>query len=143
MLSHRSSSSSIGDRLLSELRLLAPASDVHIRIFAPKERKFTAWIGGSILSHLPTFSKMWVSASEYQEEGSTVVRVFETCALFPKKILVHRSTERRLHNKDEHFYTQSIYASVSMFSVLSHEKRQSLKRSFHKRSSNQTSNPHL
>jgi hypothetical protein len=46
---------------------------VHIRIFAPKERRFTAWIGGSILSHLPTFSKMWVSAAEYQEEGAGVV----------------------------------------------------------------------
>ncbi len=46
---------------------------MHIRIFAPKERRFTAWIGGSILSHLPTFSKMWVSAAEYQEEGASVV----------------------------------------------------------------------
>jgi centractin len=63
----------IGDRLLSELRLLAPASDVHIRIFAPKERRFTAWIGGSILSHLPTFSRMWVTSKEYQEEGAAVV----------------------------------------------------------------------
>ncbi len=63
----------IGDRLLSELRLLAPAADVHIRIFAPKERRFTAWIGGSILSHLPTFSRMWVTSKEYQEEGAAVV----------------------------------------------------------------------
>ena len=63
----------IGDRLLSELRQMAPASDVHIRIFAPKERRFTAWIGGSILSHLPTFSRMWITSTEYADAGLSVV----------------------------------------------------------------------
>ena len=62
-----------GDRLLSELRLVAPANDVHIRIFAPKERRFTTWIGGSILSHLPTFTKMWISSAEYEEEGAAAI----------------------------------------------------------------------
>lgn len=63
----------LGDRLLSELRGLAPAADVLVRIYAPKERRFTAWIGGSILAHLPTFKKMWVSSEEYQEEGAAVI----------------------------------------------------------------------
>lgn len=63
----------LGDRLLSELRSLAPANDVLVRIFAPKERRFTTWIGGSILAHLPTFKRMWVSAEEYQEEGAAVI----------------------------------------------------------------------
>lgn len=63
----------IGDRLLSELRTLAPANDVHIRLYAPKERRFTAWIGGSILSHLPTFAKMWISSAEYEEEGAAAI----------------------------------------------------------------------
>lgn len=63
----------LADRLLSELRQLAPSPDMQVRLFSPKERRFTAWIGGSILAHLPTFRKMWVSAEEYQEEGASVI----------------------------------------------------------------------
>lgn len=55
-----------GDRLLAETRKLAP-KDVKIKIFAPPERKYSTWMGGSILASLSTFKKMWVSADEYQE----------------------------------------------------------------------------
>ncbi len=34
------------------------------------ERKFAAWIGGSILSCLGTFQQLWVSKSEYEEQGA-------------------------------------------------------------------------
>lgn len=57
-----------GDRLLSELRKLAP-KDLKIRISAPQERLYSTWIGGSILASLDTFKKMWVSKREYNEEG--------------------------------------------------------------------------
>ncbi|CCJ31299.1 unnamed protein product [Pneumocystis jirovecii] len=40
-----------GDRLLSEIRRLA-VKDVKIKIFAPPERKYSTWIGGSILASL-------------------------------------------------------------------------------------------
>lgn len=33
------------------------------KILAPPERKFSTWIGGSILASLPTFKKMWVSTA--------------------------------------------------------------------------------
>merc|ERR1711918_76553 len=46
-----------GDRLLNEVRKLAP-KDIKIRISAPPERKFSTWIGGSILASLATFKKM-------------------------------------------------------------------------------------
>ena len=48
-----------GNRLLSEMKALAPSAP-KIRISAPPERKFTTWIGGSILAALDTFKKMFV-----------------------------------------------------------------------------------
>jgi centractin len=46
-----------GDRLLSELQRLA-VKDMRIKIFAPPERKYVTWIGGSILAGLSTFRKV-------------------------------------------------------------------------------------
>ncbi|KAG0235452.1 Actin-2 [Actinomortierella wolfii] len=56
-----------GDRLLLEIKKLA-LKDIKIKISAPPERKYSTWIGGSILASLSTFKKMWVSAEEYQED---------------------------------------------------------------------------
>jgi len=61
-----------GDRMIHEIRKLAP-KDIKIRISAPPERKFSTWIGGSILASLATFKKMWVSKEEYEEDGYTVL----------------------------------------------------------------------
>ncbi|KAJ7038183.1 actin-related protein [Mycena filopes] len=60
-----------GDRLLNETKKLA-LKDVKIRIYAPPERKYSTWIGGSILAGLNTFKKMWVSAEEYQEDPDII-----------------------------------------------------------------------
>jgi centractin len=43
-----------------------------IKILAPPERKYSTWIGGSILASLNTFKKMWVSAEEYQEDPEII-----------------------------------------------------------------------
>ncbi|PVZ97648.1 hypothetical protein BB558_006381 [Smittium angustum] len=56
-----------GDRMLSEIRK-ASLADTKIKIYAPPERKYSTWIGGSILASLSTFKKMWVSADEYQDD---------------------------------------------------------------------------
>eukprot|EP00696_Hemimastix_kukwesjijk_P013936 gnl/Hemi2/27813_TR9189_c0_g1_i1.p1 gnl/Hemi2/27813_TR9189_c0_g1~~gnl/Hemi2/27813_TR9189_c0_g1_i1.p1 ORF type:complete len:382 (-),score=140.79 gnl/Hemi2/27813_TR9189_c0_g1_i1:242-1387(-) len=61
-----------GERLAHELRKLAP-KDVRIRIHAPAERQISTFVGGSILSSLSTFKRMWISASEYQEDGPSVL----------------------------------------------------------------------
>ncbi|KAI6133081.1 actin-like protein [Pisolithus croceorrhizus] len=60
-----------GDRLLNEVKKLA-LKDVKIKIYAPPERKYSTWIGGSILAGLGTFKKMWVSAEEYQEDPDII-----------------------------------------------------------------------
>jgi centractin len=46
-----------GDRLLFEVQRLA-VKDMRIKIFAPPERKYSTWIGGSILAGLSTFRKV-------------------------------------------------------------------------------------
>jgi hypothetical protein len=46
-----------GDRLLNELRKLA-IRDAKIKIYAPPERKYSTWIGGSILAGLNAFKKV-------------------------------------------------------------------------------------
>jgi actin len=62
----------IDKRLEKELTALAPAS-VKVKIVAPPERKYSVWIGGSILSSLSTFQDMWISKDEYDESGPGIV----------------------------------------------------------------------
>jgi len=62
----------IEQRLEKEMKALAPnGSD--IKIIAPPERKYSVWIGGSILASLSTFEEMWVTKGEYDESGPTIV----------------------------------------------------------------------
>merc|ERR1711872_110889 len=42
---------------------------IKIKIIAPPERKYSVWIGGSILASLSTFQQMWISKQEYDECG--------------------------------------------------------------------------
>jgi centractin len=46
-----------GDRLLQETRKLA-SRDTKIKIIAPPERKYSTWIGGSILASLSAFKQV-------------------------------------------------------------------------------------
>ncbi|KAF4659437.1 Actin, aortic smooth muscle [Perkinsus olseni] len=62
----------IGERMTKELTALAP-STMKIKVVAPPERKYSVWIGGSILSSLSTFQQMWISKQEYDESGPTIV----------------------------------------------------------------------
>merc|ERR1712226_192888 len=62
----------IAERMQKEVTALAPAS-MKIKIVAPRERKHSEWIGGSILSSLSTFEQMWISKEEYDESGPSIV----------------------------------------------------------------------
>ncbi|XP_057863423.1 actin [Cryptomeria japonica] len=62
----------MADRLAKELTALTPSS-VKIKVIAPPERKYSVWIGGSILASLSTFQQMWISKEDYEESGSSVV----------------------------------------------------------------------
>jgi len=60
------------ERMTKELTALAP-STMKIKVVAPPERKYSVWIGGSILASLSTFQQMWISKSEYDESGPSIV----------------------------------------------------------------------
>ncbi|CAI5759756.1 unnamed protein product [Candida verbasci] len=78
-----------GDRMLKELKDLqvdktessiwnksisnsAYNTKMKVKIYAPNERKYTTWIGGSILASLSTFKKMWITAAEYNENPGII-----------------------------------------------------------------------
>jgi actin len=62
----------IAERIQKEIKALAPDS-MTIKIIAPPERKYSVWIGGSILSSLSTFEEMWITKNEYDEAGPSIV----------------------------------------------------------------------
>uniref|UniRef100_A0A7I5EAB9 Actin n=1 Tax=Haemonchus contortus TaxID=6289 RepID=A0A7I5EAB9_HAECO len=62
----------INDRMKKDLTSLAP-STMRIKIMAPPERKYSVWIGGSVLASLSTFQMMWITKSEYDEYGAAIV----------------------------------------------------------------------
>lgn len=60
------------DRMRKELDATVP-STVKTKVIAPPERKYSPWIGGSILSSLSSFQQMWISKTDYDEYGPTIV----------------------------------------------------------------------
>ena len=62
----------IAERMQKEIVALVP-STMEVKIIAPPDRKYSAWIGGSILASLSTFQEMWISKQEYDESGPSIV----------------------------------------------------------------------
>ena len=62
----------IDTRLQSDLKSMVPELVVP-NVSAPPERKYSVWIGGSILSSLPSFEDMWITNAEYEEYGPSIV----------------------------------------------------------------------
>eukprot|EP01012_Entosiphon_sulcatum_P029611 TRINITY_DN3617_c0_g1_i1.p2 TRINITY_DN3617_c0_g1~~TRINITY_DN3617_c0_g1_i1.p2 ORF type:complete len:373 (-),score=45.18 TRINITY_DN3617_c0_g1_i1:1723-2841(-) len=60
-----------GERLFAEVR--QRAKDAKLVLHAPPERKYTTWVGGSILASLATFKNLWTSAEEYKEQGPRAI----------------------------------------------------------------------
>lgn len=60
------------ERLERDLTNMSPAK---VRVTASNltvERKYSSWIGGSILASLGTFQQMWISKAEYDEAGAAI-----------------------------------------------------------------------
>ncbi|XP_060062951.1 actin, clone 302-like [Ylistrum balloti] len=62
----------MAERLQKEMSGIVPKY-IDVKIIAPPERKYSAWIGGSVLASLSTFSDMWISKQEYDESGPRIV----------------------------------------------------------------------
>ncbi|CAM9102360.1 unnamed protein product [Phaeothamnion confervicola] len=56
------------ERLAEEAARLLPSA-LRVKVLAPQERRFAAWVGGSILATLGTFQQLWLSRAEYNELG--------------------------------------------------------------------------
>ena len=62
------------ERLQADLTVAFP--NPKVRVIANSnsvERKYGAWIGGSVLGSLGTFHQMWISKEEYKEFGPGIV----------------------------------------------------------------------
>ena len=62
----------IADRMKKEIKALVPCTK-KVVIVSPPERKYSVWIGGSILASLSNFQSMWISKQEYDESGPSIV----------------------------------------------------------------------
>ena len=62
----------LAERLSKEVTRLSPLS-TRVKVVAPPERKYSVWIGGSILGSLSTFQQMWITKEEYNEAGPAIV----------------------------------------------------------------------
>ncbi|ELA41756.1 actin CyI, cytoplasmic [Vittaforma corneae ATCC 50505] len=62
----------MAERIQNEITKFA-SSSMRVKVVAPAERKYSVWIGGSILASLSTFQQMWVTKEEYTEHGPSVV----------------------------------------------------------------------
>jgi actin-like protein 6A len=59
-----------------ERELSEQVSNVRVKVIASPqlvERKFSVWIGGSILASLGSFHQMWMSKSDYEEHGASLI----------------------------------------------------------------------
>ncbi|XP_015602812.1 actin-like protein 6B isoform X1 [Cephus cinctus] len=63
------------ERLNRDLSMRIPSS-MRLKLISANgcaERRFGAWIGGSILASIGTFQQMWISSQEYEESGKSQV----------------------------------------------------------------------
>ena len=54
-------------------RLRTSPGGFKIKVVGPPNRKFSAWIGGSMLASHSTFQKWWISKQDYDETGPSIV----------------------------------------------------------------------
>ena len=62
----------ISNRLWREINTLAPHNH-RTKIIENPERKYSAWLGGSIHATLSTFHTMWITKAEFDESGPSII----------------------------------------------------------------------
>ena len=62
----------MAERIHKDLKYDVPNGGT-IKIIASPERRYSAWIGGSILTSLSTFEEMWITRAEYEENGPSII----------------------------------------------------------------------
>ncbi|KAI8926724.1 actin-5 [Entophlyctis helioformis] len=59
-------------RLQREVSAIAPAGTV-VKVTVPPNRKFSAWVGASMLAAEDAFQSKWITADDYAASGPTIV----------------------------------------------------------------------
>ena len=62
----------ISNRLWREMNALVPHNH-RTKIIENDERKYSAWLGGSIHATLSSFQTMWITKQEFDEQGPGVI----------------------------------------------------------------------
>ena len=65
------------ERLDGRLNEMVPQMSMKVKLVAPstpQERRFSVWIGGSILASLGSFQQLWLSKQEYDECGASAIQ---------------------------------------------------------------------
>nr|XP_048681035.1 actin-related protein T2-like isoform X2 [Caretta caretta] len=63
----------LDERIFKGLEHQAPKG-VPIKIIAPTDRWFSAWIGASVITSLTSFKQMWITAADYKDFGPNIVQ---------------------------------------------------------------------
>lgn len=66
-----------GFRERLEKELDRPPEDATVRVVAPPNRKYAAWVGGAIVASLSAFQPLWIHRAEYEDQGPRIV--FRKC----------------------------------------------------------------
>lgn len=74
-----------------QITALAPSS-MKVKIVAPPERKYSVWIGGSILASLSTFQQMWIS-----KQGALSISIYIMFLRFTNGLREIQNTTRAVH----------------------------------------------
>lgn len=69
----------IADRMSKEITALAPSS-MKIKVVAPPERKYSVWIGGSILASLSTFQQVTIYFLNYPQPTTNLFIYTYACS---------------------------------------------------------------
>ena len=64
--------SGLAERMDKEMRVLTPFP-MKVKPCTIAERKYSVWIGGSIMASRSSFQQMWITKEEYDESGPAIV----------------------------------------------------------------------
>jgi actin len=59
--------------LTAHIAKSSPTSRMKVGVVAPPMRKFSTWIGGSLIASMSSFEAMWITKAEYKATGPSVV----------------------------------------------------------------------
>ena len=63
----------LAQRLQTEITSLAP-SQTAVSVISQPNRKYSVWVGGTLIGRMPAFSEIAVSKEQYAEVGSSIVQ---------------------------------------------------------------------